>query len=433
MSRRSLLGRGLVTLAIFGALVPPAAAQEETPPTAELSGGEIEIIDFPTLEMVVSLPSSAAADVTADSFAIVEPDQTITPTLTSLSSSALDVVLAIDTSGSMSGAAIDSARTAAASFVLQLPDAARIAVVGFGPTAVVASPLTSDRPDIASALFALVAGGETALHDAIIASANQIDPASTTRTALVILSDGGDTVSTATLADAAGAAADRFDVVHAVSLTTSEQDAVALESLVSGGGAVVQAEDPVALAGVYNDVGDRIINQYALRWDSSIMDDASIEVRFTSAAVASSTTRLVDLDDALVAALSEQPTVAETVPTTPSVAPTPAPTVVAGPAPLVVVPESVPSWMLWVGLVFVATALFLAGAVALTPPEKRRSLTADFRDRLPRGRELSGAGRLASWARWKDSSAAILTAGSDWPDASKKPGWRSTRQSSSQC
>src|SRR5690606_10311280 len=98
-----------------------------------------------------------------------------------------------------------------------------------------------------------------------------------------------------------------FDVVHAVSLNTGEQDAAVLDQLTSGGGGVVRAEDPVALAAVYSDVASRIINQYTLRWESTVVDDSSIEIRYNGDGEVLVSTRTLDLDDATVTALAATP------------------------------------------------------------------------------------------------------------------------------
>ena len=386
--RKRLGIAGLVAAVALASVVGPVGAQDTPPADTELSTGDITVVDFPTLEVVVSLPGSSSGDLDPESFTVTEGATSITPSITPLAATDLDVVLAIDTSGSMAGAAIDSARAAAAAFAAQLPANARIAVVGFGPEPVVASALTADRNAVAVALAGLRAGGETALHDGVIAAAQQITSDAVARTALVVLSDGADTVSGASLDDAAAIASSRFAVVHAVSLNTDEQNADALAQLTSGGGVVVQAEDPVALAGVYADVAARIINQYTLRWDSTVVDDASIEIRFAQGDVELVATRLLDLDDETVAALARpESTVAPT-------SPPPTVTVALVTEPAIVSPStSVPSWFLWLGLAAVAAAVFVAVIIFTTPTQHRRNLAAELRQRLPEGQQLSGIGR----------------------------------------
>ena len=397
-----------ITAAALGALLavavplPAGAHDDETAHTHEvLSASDVDASDYPVLEVVVSLPSSAGAtagdpaayvvtDTDADGAAV-----TFEPEVVPLASTRLDVVLAIDTSGSMSGGALGAAKAAAFAFIAELPETARIALVGFGPEATVAAQLTNDRTVLADAIDSLVAGGETALYDALLAAALQVDQAAGARTALVVLSDGGDTVSASSLADSATVAADTFDVVHAVSLVTSEQDRTALDTISSGGGTVVQAEDPVALAGVYRDVADRIVNQYALRWETTAREDGDVSIAFAGDGVAYEATVTRDIDEAVLEVVPDprpETSTADVTPTTPEVVETPAAPLVTEPQP-VDNPSATGGWVLVVGVLLVAVSLFLAGITIFLPQERRRNLAAEFRQRIPRGRELTGAGR----------------------------------------
>jgi len=390
LARRVIASVGvLAVLAAAG----PVGAQDDPTDEAELGTGDVVVVDFPTVEVIVALPASQAGGVDGDSFTVREGDDPltpiVTPTITALPASELAVVLAIDTSGSMSGEAIASAREAAATFVGELPAAARVSIVGFGPTPTVASPLTEDRASVLAALDGLSAGGETALHDGVLVASEQVAELVAGRTALVVLSDGGDTVSNASLSDAAVLSAARFDVVHVVSLNTNEQDESALSQLVSGGGVVVRASDPVALANVYADVAARIINQYSLRWESSVIDDSTIEIEFRQGDVVLSARRELDLDDETVARLAEVE-VATPTPTTPTPAVT---TPIVTDLAVVTPTDTLPTWSLWLGLAAIAVALFAAVLIVLTPTERRRDLAAEFRHRLPEGQQLSGLGR----------------------------------------
>jgi tight adherence protein B len=374
----------------LGLLALPAAAQD-TATEGELGGGEVDASDYPELELIVSLPAGLSTGDEAE-FRITEDGREITPEVARLSSSDLDVVLAIDTSGSMSGGALDAARSAAIAFATELPSSARIGLVGFGPEPLVATPLTTDREALALALIGLVARGETALYDAVTTASEQIDTATESRTALVILSDGGDTVSLGELEDAAAAAAGAFDVVHAVALSSTEQDAETLASLVSGGGSVVQAADPVALASVYTDLAGRITNQYTLRWESDLEADTPVQIVFSAGTTELSIERLVDVNEGLIARLAAQAAAEAAAAAT--TLPPPTTTVVFNTElPIVAARSTMADWVLWLGLGLVAAGLFSAGIVMMLPAERRRNLADDLRDRMPRGRQLSGVGQ----------------------------------------
>lgn len=381
---------GLCAVVLLGLLALPAAAQD-TGGEGGLGGGEIDVSDYPELGLVVSLPAGLTTGDEAV-FTITEDGRRISPEVAPLSSSELDVVLAIDTSGSMSGGALDAARSAAIAFATELPSTAQIGLVGFGPEPLVATPLTTDRETLALALIGLVASGETALYDAVAAASEEIDPSRDSRTALVILSDGGDTVSLGTLENAAAAGSDAFDVVHAVALNSSEQDAATLASLVSGGGSVVQAADPVALASVYTDLAGRITNQYVLRWESDLDADTPVQVTFTDGTTELSIERLVDVNEGLVARLAAQAAAEAAAAAT--TAPPPTTTIVYNTELATVAARStVSGWVLWLGLGLVAAGLFVAGIVMMLPVERRRNLADDLRDRMPKRRQLSAIGQ----------------------------------------
>lgn len=387
MSLRRLAAALTLLLAAAVATASGAIAQ------LGLDGGEIDTAEYPTLELQISLPSGAT-DGAANpaSYTIIEGDEIIRPEVEALAATDLDVVLAVDTSGSMSGQPIEAARAAAAAFVALLPDSARVALVGFGPEPDVLTPLTADRDVFNAALRSLAARGETALYDAVVEATALLETTSSARTALVVLSDGGDTVSVASLDAASRRASEGFDVVHAISLISTEQDAAALDAVVSGGGSVAQAEDSVSLAGLYRDVADRIINQYRLRWDTTLVETGSVEIRFDAADGQRSAQRDV-IVDATLTVIDTEPTPTAAPNSIPEATPTDAVESSVIAPRLVETAAAVGRWILAVGVVLLGVALFLIGLIVFAPREKTRSLASEMRDRVPRGRELSSAGR----------------------------------------
>ena len=85
-----------------------------------------------------------------------------------------EVMLVVDTSGSMQGAPIQTARTAAQQFVAQMPADVRIGVESFGKAITILTAPTTDRAVIAKSIGALTTGGNTPLHDAVIAATNEM-------------------------------------------------------------------------------------------------------------------------------------------------------------------------------------------------------------------------------------------------------------------
>ena len=101
------------------------------------------------------------------------------------------IVIAVDTSGSMAGAPIASARDAAQRLVDRLDPRDSVAIVGFAAQPTVLSGFTTDRETTQAALAAVDAVGDTALYDAVALSSELLHarPDSAPHV-LVLLSDG---------------------------------------------------------------------------------------------------------------------------------------------------------------------------------------------------------------------------------------------------
>ena len=84
-------------------------------------------------------------------------------------SSPVDIVLAVDRSGSMDGQPLADAKVAVKGFIDQMNMAGgdQAALLAFNDTALVAQPLTSDAAAIKQAVDSLVATGGTDLAEAI--------------------------------------------------------------------------------------------------------------------------------------------------------------------------------------------------------------------------------------------------------------------------
>lgn len=105
----------------------------------------------------------------------------------------LSIALVIDASGSMLGDRLDAARDAAAAFVEQLADEDRVAVVRFSDDVQTVAALGTNRETAAAAVRGLTSSGGTALHDAIVRTAEELARSEAeSRRAIVLLSDGRD-------------------------------------------------------------------------------------------------------------------------------------------------------------------------------------------------------------------------------------------------
>ena len=178
----------------------------------------------------------------------------------------LAVVLAIDTSGSMEGEKIAKAKAAADGFVRAMRPDDRIGLVAFSDQPQALQQLTTEHQRVRDSISRLVANGDTALNDAIVqASALLAKEERQRQRNLVVVSDGKDDGSTATL-DQAIAAAKRADVfVDTVSLPGGEQDPEALEKLATGtGGTAFEVNNAGELEKQLASIRQTLASQYVV-------------------------------------------------------------------------------------------------------------------------------------------------------------------------
>lgn len=108
------------------------------------------------------------------------------------------VYLVVDTSGSMAGTGIEAARQAGLAYLDAVPADVRIGLITFADDPQVVHEASTNRRPVRRALrnLAAVAGGDTALYDAVSTAAAELDglPANAEKR-LLVLSDGADTAS----------------------------------------------------------------------------------------------------------------------------------------------------------------------------------------------------------------------------------------------
>lgn len=153
-------------------------------------------------------------------------------------------VLVVDISGSMQGAALVSAKSAAAAFLSAVPTDVRVGLVTVSTTATLVSVPTTNRATLSAAIGALTAGGNTALFDATLLAEKAIG--TTGSRTIVLLTDGHDDGSTATLDQAIAAAQDSGAVLDAVSFGTADAQVEPLRKLTAAAGGRILATDRAA-------------------------------------------------------------------------------------------------------------------------------------------------------------------------------------------
>jgi tight adherence protein B len=177
------------------------------------------------------------------------------------------VVLAVDTSGSMRvNDNIARARTAADALVQRLQPGTQLGLVAFSTVPRVEEPLTDNHQRVRQTISTLQADGDTALYDAV-ARGSQLLGNEQGQKNLVVLSDGRDDGSKATLEGAVTAAKGAGVTVYTVGLEVpgNRQDQAALSRLARGtGGRAFAVNDANDLVGLFTSIGQALASQYVV-------------------------------------------------------------------------------------------------------------------------------------------------------------------------
>lgn len=263
MNRRMRMLLAAVALVVAMPMAP-AGAQDGA--VEEIEVVSSDATDTGLIELTVAAPGALAGrELPAEAFTVVS-DNTERPfSIRRVPDNELDIVLVFDTSNSMAGDPLEAAKDAALSFLRLLPPTAQVAVVSFDFEAEVVAPFTNELDSLVGPIQDLSTDGDTAMYDGVIAAVDLFPIDRTERRTVVLLSDGSDTASTATLQQAARRVRQREADMYAVGLG-NQADTEALSRL-AGDGQVLTAQDTSALAPVYDDIAALLGNQYVLVFD----------------------------------------------------------------------------------------------------------------------------------------------------------------------
>ncbi|HUH07005.1 MAG TPA: VWA domain-containing protein [Egibacteraceae bacterium] len=256
----------LITALLTAVIAAPAAAAEEA---ADLRILDSDVAQYPQIDVTLALPAGTGAEVPADAIVVREAGALRPATLRHVSTDSLEVVLLIDTSGSMGASPMAAAKAAAIQFVGQMPPSAQVGVIAFSTQPALVTGLTDDREATTAAIDGLQSGGRTALYDAISLGRQQFSDSPGVQRSLIVLSDGGDNASAAALEEMISQLSSGGIHFHGIELQTAESDPVALGRLAEAAtGSLVSAEDPAALSRLYDQIASELINQYTVRYTS---------------------------------------------------------------------------------------------------------------------------------------------------------------------
>ncbi len=129
-------------------------------------------------------------------------------------------VILIDTSGSMQSR-ISMARAAAINFLDGLRESDSVAIYRFASKVDLVQEFSGSR-DVSESLFDIKADGMTALHDAISKAAQELKKRDERRRAIIVISDGADTISGSSADKALKAAMSADALIYTVDMSAIE-------------------------------------------------------------------------------------------------------------------------------------------------------------------------------------------------------------------
>jgi tight adherence protein B len=191
-----------------------------------------------------------------------------------------DVVLAIDTSKSMRGRAIEEAMAAARAFADRRAPGQRLGIVTFSGRVDIALRPTSSEDAIDRVLArppGLTSG--TRILDAVSGAVSLLAGEGVTGGSVVVLSDGSDRGSSRSQANVLAAAEKAGVRIFSVGLRSGDFEPALLSELARGGhGEYSEAHSAAELSDIFEQLGRLLANQYALRYRSTSGPGSKVRV-----------------------------------------------------------------------------------------------------------------------------------------------------------
>jgi Ca-activated chloride channel family protein len=193
------------------------------------------------------------------------------------------LALLIDSSASMEES-LSTAQEAAIGFVRELGPADLASVIDFDSRVQVLAPFTADRTALDAAIRSTVAGGSTAVYNAVYIALRELAKVRLTdeqeglrRRAIVVLSDGEDTSSLVSFDEMLDLAQRSDSVIYTIGLgvdtptvrRSADPSFVLTRLAQQTGGRAFFPEQAKQLTGVYTDIRNELSSQYLLAYVSS--------------------------------------------------------------------------------------------------------------------------------------------------------------------
>lgn len=289
-SSKHLLRWG-VSLCVCAAVLALCAVGPSLPGVALAKGDpsgvivqDVDLAQYPRVSLEVVVPASLSKGGTPV-FSVTENGRDVEVLKASVKQvdQSIDAVLVLDTSGSMKGRALEAAKRAASAFIAELQPPSRAALVVFSDRPKVLVPTTSDKASLERAVQGIDAEGETALYDAVALALRQVSSKGGSQPAVVVLSDGADTRSRASLTGVLQQIKAANVPVLAVALKSREADPASLKMLArANAGRVQNVSDVDSLAQYYSGLARELQTRFAVVYNSKRPSTMDLDIVVTA-------------------------------------------------------------------------------------------------------------------------------------------------------
>ena len=283
---RSALGILLFAATLSAQTQPPVRDQRTFRTGIELTSLTATVTDKAG-HLITGLPR--------DAFQVFEDGERQTVTQFTNERVPIGLGVLLDISDSMHGKRIEDARAAVDRFLFTLLDESdEFFLIAINHKPRVLTQWGRVHDDVTRALVALRPSGGTSIYDAIIESMPMVEHRSRQRAALVVVSDGADTASNATLRDVRSALMRSDAFVYAVAIDSPEPQPIntrvnpqALREITNeSGGRTEVVQSSADLDTATARIAEELNSQYVLGYTSSHASDGqfhSIRVRVAGA------------------------------------------------------------------------------------------------------------------------------------------------------
>ena len=280
-------------LALFAAGMAASLAALAASGQAQSGGIQIHGVDassYPTVRLSVVTPAPSTSPPK-----VQEDGRDVAGFQAAALGRSKSVVLAVDWSRSMAGQSLVDAANGARSFVAAKRHADRVEVIAFGSHPVRLTQFSSATIDADDALRTMNVDPKsgTALYDAIILGSQNLDAEESAGRVLIVLTDGKDVSSKASLEKAIKAARRAGVAVYPIAIAGPDFTAEPLQRIArETGGAYYSAASSHTLRQIYGSIAAELARTWRVTYFTSARPGQNVELQASFAGLGSATANL---------------------------------------------------------------------------------------------------------------------------------------------